>query len=197
VIAVNASLPPHVATIGPWKVCAAIAVAVAAMSTVIAPTEMTRAASSTQMSPVKHRDSEIPTPVEPPISSGAGRRVVFDQSDQRVWLLTSDGSVDRTYLVSGSNRGNVQPGSYIVASRSRHARSYNGNGTFEYFVRFTEGRNAPIGFHSVTVNQQGRYVHAREDLGIPRTPGCVEQWHDDAAALWAFAPVGTPVNVVP
>ena len=112
-------------------------------------------------------------------------------------MVASDGAVVRTYLVSGSNRDNVQPGSYVVTSRSRHARAYNGNGTFEYFVRFTEGRNAPIGFHSVTVNQEGHYVHAREDLGVPRTPGCVEQWPDDAAALWSFAPLGTRVNVTP
>ncbi len=153
-------------------------------------------ASSAQVKPAaKPRDTK--TLAELPNHSGAGRRIVFDQSDQRVWLVTRDGAVVRTYLVSGSNRDNVQPGAYAVTSRSRHARAYNGNGTFEYFVRFTEGQNAPIGFHSVTVTERGRYAHAREDLGAPRTPGCVEQWHDDAKALWAFAPIGTRVSVVP
>jgi hypothetical protein len=84
----------------------------------------------------------------------------------------------------------------VVTSRTRHATSFRGNGTFEYFVRFTEGRHAPIGFHSVTVDGQGRYRLARTDLGVARTPGCVEQWLDDAKALWEFAPAGTPVRVV-
>lgn len=130
-----------------------------------------------------------------PLESGHGRRIVFDQSEQRVWLVGADGSVQRSYLVTGSDRGNVQPGSYAVQSKTRHARAYNGSGTFEYFVRFTHGRRAPIGFHSVTERRSGRLVYAREDLGTPRTPGCIEAWSDDAKALWDFAPVGTSVEV--
>lgn len=120
--------------------------------------------------------------------------MVFDQSAQRVWLVAADDEVKRSYLVSGSNRNNVRPGSYRVDSRSRHARAYKGRGTFEFFVRFTRGRNAPIGFHAVTV-KDGRLVYAREDLGTPRTPGCVELWRDDAETLWKFAPLGTRVVV--
>lgn len=129
-----------------------------------------------------------------PTQSGQGRRIVFDQSEQRVWLVAADGKIERSYLVSGSNRDNVRPGSYQVNSRTRYARAYKGSGTFEYFVRFTQGRNAPIGFHSVTA-KQGELVYAREDLGTARTPGCVEQWRNDAKALWEFAPVGTRVEV--
>ncbi len=136
--------------------------------------------------------SELP---ELPEHSGHGRRIVFDQSDQRVWLVAADGEVERSYLVSGSSHENVQPGTYHVKSRTRHARAYNSSGTFEYFVRFTQGRNAPIGFHSVTADKQGQLVYAREDLGTARTPGCVEQWRNDAKALWQFAPVGTKVMV--
>ena len=132
---------------------------------------------------------------ELPAQSGHGRRIVFDQSDQRVWLVAADGEVERSYLVSGSSHDNVQPGTYQVKSRTRYARAYKGSGTFEYFVRFTQGRNAPIGFHSVTANKQGQLVYAREDLGTPRTPGCVEQWRDDAKVLWEFAPIGTRVEV--
>lgn len=112
-----------------------------------------------------------------------------------MWLVAGDGEVQRSYLVTGSNRDNVWPGTYRVTSRTRHARAYNGSGRFEFFVRFTEGRNAPIGFHSLTVDRNGRLVHTRDDLGTPRTPGCVEQWREDAIALWDFAPVGTSVVV--
>lgn len=131
----------------------------------------------------------------PPASSGAGRRIVFDQSDQRVWLMAADGEVQQSYLVTGSKRDNVRPGTYRVLSKSRYARAYNGSGRFEFFVRFTTGRKAPIGFHSVTVDRRGRLAHSREELGTPSTPGCVELWRDEAESLWDFAPVGTSVVV--
>jgi len=43
--------------------------------------------------------SAAPVSPAPPSASGAGYRIVFDQSDQRVWLIKGDGSVERTYLV--------------------------------------------------------------------------------------------------
>lgn len=169
-----------------------VAAVLAALSGMFAPGTTRAVASSMSQESTSRAMSPLPSP---PAQSGTGRRVVFDQSDQRVWLVGADGTVERTYLVSGSNRNNVSPGTYRVKSHSRYARSYNGNGTFEYFVRFTEGRNAPIGFHSVTVKRNGELKLARSDLGKPSSPGCVEQWRDDAVALWEFAPVGTAVVV--
>jgi len=130
-----------------------------------------------------------------PAHSGHGRRIVFDQSEQRVWLVASDGAVKRSYLVTGSNRGNVPPGFYAVKSRTRFARTYRGGGTLEYFVKFTQGHTAAIGFHAVTVLKNGRLVYGRSDLGTAHTPGCVEAWRNDAHALWKFAPKGTSVVV--
>ncbi len=137
--------------------------------------------------------AEAPPP--PPSGSGAGYRIVFDQSDQRVWLIEDDGSVERTYLVSGSLTDNLKPGSYQVQSRSRHAVAFDSSGSMEYFVRFTTGVNAPIGFHSVPVDNSGELEQTKEQLGTRRSAGCVRQWRPDAIALWDFAPIGTPVVV--
>jgi hypothetical protein len=130
-----------------------------------------------------------------PAASGEGRRIVFDQSDQRVWLVDDDDAVERTYLVSGSRLDNLQPGSYRVESRSRHANAFDGSGTMEYFVRFATGRNAPIGFHTVPIDHGGQLEQTRDELGTPQSAGCVRQWMDDAVALWEFAPIGTNVVV--
>ena len=130
-----------------------------------------------------------------PTHSGQGRRIVFDQSDQRVWLVAADGETKRSYLVTGSKWDNLRPGSYGVKSKIRHARTYRGGGTFEYFVKFAEGRTSAIGFHAVTVRNNGTLVYARDDVGTARTPGCVEAMPEDARALWEFAPVGTKVIV--
>jgi lipoprotein-anchoring transpeptidase ErfK/SrfK len=130
-----------------------------------------------------------------PAQSGHGRRIVFDQSAQRVWLVASGGDVERSYLVTGSKWDNLRPGAYRVNSKTRQARTYRGGGTFEYFVKFAQGRSSAIGFHAVTVRNNGTTVYTRADLGTARTPGCVEAMREDARALWEFAPVGTPVVV--
>ncbi len=136
------------------------------------------------------------TDVDPPSlpgDSGEGRRVVFDMSDQHVWLVTDDETVQRSYPVSGSLYDNLDPGSYEVYSRSKDAVGIDGS-TMHYMVRFTQGDNAAIGFHDIPT-MAGKYVQTRAELGTPLSHGCVRQARPDAKALWRFAPVGTTVVV--
>jgi hypothetical protein len=137
--------------------------------------------------------SELKPPV--PEDSGDGRRIVFDQSDQRVWLVDDDNEVARTYLVSGSLYDNLDPGSYEVYSRSEQAIGIDDSGTMQYFVRFTEGDNgAAIGFHDIPVDD-GQPLQTIGQLGTPQSHGCIRQELEDAIALWDFAPIGTEVDV--
>jgi hypothetical protein len=137
-------------------------------------------------------------PVDPtalPADSGSGRRVVFSESAQRVWLVGDDEGVRRTYAVSGSLVDNLAPGSYDVFSRSRWAVGIDDSGVMEYFVRFANGQNAAIGFHTIPT-RHGVPLQSRADLGTPQSHGCIRQDTADAVALWDFAPIGTPVTVV-
>jgi len=129
-----------------------------------------------------------------PEDTGNGKRVVFDMSDQRVWLVDKDDDVRRTYLVSGSLTENLSSGTYAVYSRSRHAVGIDDSGVMEYFVRFTRGANAAIGFHTIPT-KFGRALQTRRQLGTPQSHGCIRQALPDAKKLWAFAPVGTKVVV--
>ncbi|MDQ4085063.1 MAG: L,D-transpeptidase family protein [Actinomycetota bacterium] len=131
-----------------------------------------------------------------PSSSGDGRRVVFDMSAQRVWLVGPAGNVQRTYLVSGSRTSNLGAGRYEVYSRSRHAVSYTYEETMQYMVRFAYGEHAAIGFHDIPRDQQGDPVQTRAQLGQRLSAGCIRQARPDARALWRFADVGTEVVVV-
>lgn len=132
-----------------------------------------------------------------PAGSGEGRRVVFSESQQRVWLVEDDGTVARTYLVSGSVYDNLDPGTFEVFSLSRHAVGIDDSGTMEYFVRFTYGdEGAAIGFHTIPVDD-GVPVQTRDQLGTPLSHGCIRQAEADAIALWDFAPIGTTVVVTP
>jgi hypothetical protein len=139
-------------------------------------------------------DESNANPPVPP-GSGDGKRIVFDQSDQRVWLVDDDGTVARTYLVSGSLYDNLDPGTYSVYSRSEQAYGVDDSGTMKYFVRFTEGdAGAAIGFHDIPIDN-GSLVQTTAQLGTPQSHGCIRQERTDAIALWDFAPIGTEVDV--
>lgn len=129
-----------------------------------------------------------------PAGSGTGKRVVFSESRQRVWLVEGRKNVVRTYLVSGSLYDNLDPGTYSVYSRSEQAYGVDDSGTMRYFVRFTTGESAAIGFHDIPVND-GKPVQTVAQLGTPRSHGCIRQKRSDAIALWNFAPLGTTVVV--
>ena len=132
-----------------------------------------------------------------PADSGSGRRVVFDMSDQRVWLVaprTGEDVALRTYLVSGSVTDNLDPGTYAVYSKSLQAWGVDDSGSMRYMVRFAHGARAAIGFHDIPV-LDGSLVQTRDDLGTPQSHGCIRQWRPDARALWRFAPRGTKVVV--
>ncbi len=131
-----------------------------------------------------------------PAGSGDGRRVVFSQSRQRVWLVDDTAEVVRTYPGSGSISDNLDPGTFQVYSRSEDAVGIDDSGTMKYFVRFTTGdQGAAIGFHDIPIDD-GRPVQTVAQLGTPRSHGCIRQARADAIALWEFAPIGTPVVVI-
>ena len=145
--------------------------------------------------------AEYGTLSEPPGDSGHGRRIVFSQGRQRVWLMGdsagSDGgdTVDRTYLVSGSVFDNLHPGTYSVYSKSRWAVGVEDSGVMQYFVRFTQGpTGAAIGFHSIPTSHDVP-LQTKAQLGTPQSHGCIRQNLPDAIALWDFAPIGTKVVV--
>jgi L,D-transpeptidase catalytic domain len=139
-------------------------------------------------------DEPDPDELLVPEDSGEGRRVVFDEGAQRVWLVNRDGSVERTYLVSGSVYDNLDPGTYSVFSRDKLAWGIDGS-ELRYMVRFTTGAEAAIGFHNIPV-LEGTKVQTPDELGTPLSHGCIRQWGQDAQALWDFAPLGTTVVVV-
>lgn len=129
-----------------------------------------------------------------PRDSGQGRRVVFSIKSQRVWLVSDSGQTKETYLVSGSLTNNLKPGTYAVYSRSRHAVGIDDSGKMEYFVRFTKGERAPIGFHSIPT-KDGRPLQSIRQLGTPQSHGCIRQKLSDAMDMWDFATDGTKVVV--
>ena len=114
-----------------------------------------------------------------------------------MWLVESDGSVARTYKVSGSLYDNLDPGTYEVYSRSEQAYAFDGSGSMKYFVRFAEGdTGAAIGFHDIPVDKTG--ISCRPSTSSARrsrTAASVRS-RRTRVALWEFTDIGTEVVVV-
>ena len=130
----------------------------------------------------------------PPPNTGAGKRVVYSNSQQRVWLVESNGQVVRSYKVSG-RKGVPAPGRYQVFSRSHTSTSASGSLRLDYMVRFAHGSELPIGFHAIPVDKNGRQAQSDAELGQYRSAGCVRQSRADAVAMWNFGQIGIPVIV--
>lgn len=140
----------------------------------------------------------IPPPSDVlPTDSGEGRRAVYSKSLQRTWTVEADGTVSRTYLVSGRKTWNQpSPGTYFVFSRSSFTCNIkNPSICWRMMVRFTVGPDGDnIGFHEIP-NQNGKPIQSESQLGQALSGGCVRQATADAEYMWAFAGVGTTVVV--
>jgi lipoprotein-anchoring transpeptidase ErfK/SrfK len=130
-----------------------------------------------------------------PDNSGHGRRVVYSNPRQRVWLVDSQGKVIGTWKVSG-RKDIPAGGGYKVFSRSRYTRSMDYRYRMEYMVRFAHGRDAAIGFHSIPVDDNGNPAQSESELGTYQSHGCVRQKKSDAIKMWDFAQLDTKVVVI-
>lgn len=138
-----------------------------------------------------------PAPQYPalPADSGQGRRIVYSLDQQRVWIVESNEQTVGSWLVSG-RKSIPKPGTYSIFSRSRWSSS--GDVRMEYMMRFTRASSGTaIGFHAIPVDRNGRPIQSEEELGQPRSHGCVRQARNDAEHLWNWAPDGTVVRVTP
>lgn len=135
-------------------------------------------------------------PALPP-NSGSGRRIVYDRAGQRVWAVSNDGEIIRSWLVSGSKYSNELPGTHQVYSRSEMSTAWNGKAYLPKMVRWLKTDIGAIGFHSIPLHvSDGSNYQTEAELGTRLSGGCQRQAVRDANFLWDFAQVGTPVIVV-
>ncbi|MCP3995825.1 MAG: L,D-transpeptidase [bacterium] len=137
------------------------------------------------------------TTVPLPEATGSGRRIVYANAAQRVWIVEENDTVADTYLVSG-REGVPAPGIYEVFSMSETAFAGHDDITMWFMVRFTRASSGiAIGFHSIPNNANGEPMQTEEQLGEFHSAGCVRQSIGHAAALFEWASIGTPVHVLP
>ena len=145
------------------------------------------------LSPVASAGDDAP-PL--PENSGEGRRVVYDRAGQRVWAVRDDGVILRSWLVSGSTYQNEVPGTHEVYSRSDMSTAWNGKAFLPQMIRWLKTERGAIGFHAIPLHVEDRSPYQGSDeLGTRLSGGCQRQHNFDAAFMWSFATLGTPVIV--
>ena len=132
-----------------------------------------------------------------PKNSGFGRRVVYRNELQWVWIVDGKNKVVRAMPVSGL-RGVPNPGTYQVNSQSLRSYSLDLKDVwFNNMTRFALGPNGGnIGFHEIPT-KYGKPLQTVEQLGTFQGSGCIRMAIEDAKLMYNFAKLGTKVVVVP
>jgi lipoprotein-anchoring transpeptidase ErfK/SrfK len=131
-----------------------------------------------------------------PQATGTGRRVVYSNSLQWVWVIDESEQVIRAMPVSGK-RGVPKPGTYRVTSQSLSSYSLDFKGvTFRWMTRFAKGpEGGNIGFHEIP-RKYGRVMQTYAQLGSFAGSGCVRMATNDVKFIYEWAKPGTTVVVV-
>lgn len=136
-------------------------------------------------------------PTAPPYPDvGEGKRIIYSNSGQHVWLIDENERLVSTYPVTG-RKGIPGPGTYSVFSKSVNAYAPYGGITMQHMVRFAWGTRWAYGFHSIPRYSDGRPMQTEAELGTFGSGGCVRQADHRAKFLFDWAPIGTTVIVLP
>jgi hypothetical protein len=139
--------------------------------------------------------ARVPTGPPVPANSGFGRRIVYSNSQQRIWVIESNGVVTYSWLVSGRT-GTPPFGTYSIQRRVNPDTA--GSLILPYFQGFLRGSSGKwFGFHGIPLRPDGTPIEPDDQLGHPESHGCVRLSQADAVILWGWATTGTVVVAVP
>ena len=135
-------------------------------------------------------------PPEVPKNSGFGRRVIYKNNLQWVWIVDAKNKVVRAMPVSGL-RGVPSVGTYKVNSQSLRSYSLDLKDVwFNNMTRFAFGPNGGnIGFHAIPT-KYGKPLQTVEQLGSFQGSGCIRMAIEDAKLMYNFAKRGTTIVVL-
>ena len=142
-----------------------------------------------------------PPPTPPPYPDvGSGKRIIYSNSEQRLWMIDENDQLVDTYLVTG-RQGIPYNGTYAVWSKSVNAWAPYGGITMKHMVRFvrpgTWGNRWSYGFHSIPRYPNGQPMQTAAELGAFGSGGCIRQPDYKAAILFDWAEMGTVVHAIP
>lgn len=132
--------------------------------------------------------------VAPP-AGGTGKRIVVDLSDQRMYVY-QNGQLLWNWVVSTGRPGQTTAvGHWKVLNKIPNAWASTWSLRMPYWLGIYWAGSLQNGIHALPIMSNGQTLWAGY-LGTPVSYGCVILSTSNAATLYNWAPVGTPVDVV-
>lgn len=128
-------------------------------------------------------------------TSGGGKRILIDLSAQRMYVY-QNGQLLWNWVVSTGRPGqSTAVGSYSVLNKLPNAYASTWGLQMPYWLGIYWAGRLQNGIHALPIQANGQRLWEGY-LGQPVSYGCVILSTQNAATLYNWAPVGTPVDIV-
>jgi lipoprotein-anchoring transpeptidase ErfK/SrfK len=130
-----------------------------------------------------------------PAPSGGAKRIVVDLSEQRMYVYQG-GQLLWVWVVSTGRPGqDTAVGHYSVLNKIPNAYAYTWNLQMPYWLGIYWAGSLQNGIHALPIQANGQRLWAGY-LGQRVSFGCIILSVENAATLYNWAAVGTPVDIV-
>jgi len=135
-------------------------------------------------------------PSGPPLppNSGTGRRIVYSNHQQRIWLVEANGAVSHSFLVSGRH-GLPAVGTYHIFARI--PLEPDGSLMLPWTLKFDPlPSGGVVNLHGIPLDGNGNPIEDDALIGTPQSHGCLRMVQSVAHLVFDWSPLGTTVVVV-
>ncbi len=135
-----------------------------------------------------------PAPAPAPQPTGSNKRIVIDLSEQHMYVY-QDGAMLYSWVTSTGMPGAATiPGHFQVLNKVPNAYAYTWGLQMPYWLGIYWAGSLQNGIHALPIMADGRILWDGY-LGQPVSYGCVILSTENAATLYNWAEVGTPVDI--
>ncbi len=123
------------------------------------------------------------------------KRILVSIKEQHVWAWEGDHLVFSLVASTGISTHPTRPGKYAIKTKLPMARSTGLNLDMPSWLGIYDAGSTENGFHGLPVNLANGNKLWGGFIGSPISYGCVVMRDSDAAALYDWAEIGTPVEI--
>jgi hypothetical protein len=136
----------------------------------------------------------VPSGPPLPANSGFGRRIVYSNHQQRIWLVEANDQVSNSFLVSGRH-GLPAVGTYHIFARI--PLQPDGSLMLPWTLKFDPlPSGGVINLHGIPLDGNGNPIEDDALIGTPQSHGCLRMTQSVAKLVYDWSPLGTPVVVM-
>ncbi|MEK7325730.1 MAG: LysM peptidoglycan-binding domain-containing protein [Chloroflexota bacterium] len=136
----------------------------------------------------------LPAPSVAPASTGASKTILVDISEQHMYVYEGGGLIWSWVTSTGERGRDTVPGNFSVLNKIPNAYAYTWNLQMPYWLGIYWAGSLQNGIHALPILSNGETLWAGW-LGTPVSYGCVILSTENAATLYNWAEVGTPVKI--